>query len=149
MTPPIQFKKKPVKVDKNLGVKKCEFCSNYVDNLPKHYLECKAKKMIENENVKYKMNMKNITSNDEAIAKLLQKKFMPNTKGDEMMARKLQSQFGPNTKNDELMARNLQKQFGFNLPNTKNDEMIARRLQNQFKPNTKNDELMARNLQKN
>jgi hypothetical protein len=29
--------------------------------------------MIENENVKYKMNMKNITSNDEAMAKLLQK----------------------------------------------------------------------------
>ena len=45
-TPPIQFKRKPVKVDKSLGVKKCEFCSNYVDNLPKHYLECKAKKMI-------------------------------------------------------------------------------------------------------
>lgn len=144
----IEFKRKPVQVDKSLGVKKCEYCSNYVDNLPKHYLECKAKTMIENENKKYKMNMKNITSNDEAMAKILQKKFMPNTKNDEMMARKLQSQFGPNTKNDEIMARNLQKQFGYNLPNTKNDEMLARKLQNQFKPNTKNDELMARNLQK-
>ena len=133
-----QFKRKPVIIDKSLDCKKCEYCSNYVDNLAKHYLECNAKKMIDQESRQYKINMKNRTNNDEAMAKILQKKygnintggdyamaqrlqkqFMPNTKGDEMMARRLQSQFGPNTKNDEIMARNLQKQFGYNVPNTK------------------------------
>ena len=47
----ITFKRQPVKIDKSLGVKKCEFCSNYVDNLPKHYLECNAKKMIDRKSV--------------------------------------------------------------------------------------------------
>ena len=36
----IPFKRQPVKIDNSLNVKKCDFCSNYVDNLAKHYLEC-------------------------------------------------------------------------------------------------------------
>jgi hypothetical protein len=116
----IVMKRQPVKIDNSLGVKKCEYCSNFVDNLPKHYLECNAKKIIENENKKYKMNMKNMTSNDEAMAKILQKKFGGmRTGGDYALAQKLQKEFMPNTKNDEMMARKLQSQFA---PNTRNDE---------------------------
>jgi len=53
--------RKPVQVDKTLGVKLCEYCSNYVDNLYKHYSECQAKRLIEAENRNYKNNLKNLT----------------------------------------------------------------------------------------
>ena len=43
--------------------------------LTKHYLECNDKKMIDNENRQYKLDMKKKTSNDEAMAKILQKKY--------------------------------------------------------------------------
>ena len=33
----IIIKRKPVKIDKVLGRKKCQFCSNFMDNLPKDY----------------------------------------------------------------------------------------------------------------
>jgi hypothetical protein len=32
--------RQPVKIDKSLGCKLCEYCSNYVDNIYKHYSEC-------------------------------------------------------------------------------------------------------------
>jgi hypothetical protein len=66
--------RQPVKIDKSLGCKLCEYCSNYVDNIYKHYSECQAKKMLENENRQYQNNLKSMTSNDEAMAKILQKK---------------------------------------------------------------------------
>ena len=143
----ISVPKKQVKINKSLGCKLCEYCSNYTDDISKHYLECKAKKIIESEKIKYKNNLKNMTNNDEAMAKILQKKLggSVNTAGDYALAKRLQRQFQPNTRNDEMMARNLQRQY---QPNTRNDALIARRLQNQFKPNTRNDEIMAMNLQR-
>lgn len=42
----ISVPRQPVKIDKSLGCKLCEHCSNYVDNIRQNYLECKAKKLI-------------------------------------------------------------------------------------------------------
>ena len=37
--------RRKVEIDKSLGCKLCEYCSNYVDNISKHYLECQTKKI--------------------------------------------------------------------------------------------------------
>ena len=50
---PVIPKKKEIKVDDNLGLEKCEYCANVVEDLKEHLENCEVKKMIEIENAKY------------------------------------------------------------------------------------------------
>ena len=72
-------------IDDNLGFKKCEYCTNMVENLANHLRYCKAKKMIDEENEKYKKDLEKknkeeedkekAIAEDEEIAKDLQNKI--------------------------------------------------------------------------
>ena len=65
-------------IDDNLGFKRCEYCTNMVENLANHLRYCKAKKMIDEENEKYKKDIEKRNkeiAKDEEIAKDLQNKI--------------------------------------------------------------------------
>ena len=65
-------------INDNLGFKKCEYCTNMVENLTNHLRYCKAKKMIDEENEKYKKDIEKRNkeiAKDEEIAKDLQNKI--------------------------------------------------------------------------
>ena len=148
---PERPKIKPRIIDDNLGVRRCEFCDNMVENLPEHLKECKVKKMIEEENAKYYKDLEKRNKEDDMLAKKLAKEKFMDVSKDEQMARKLQKDLKPivDTTNDELMARNLEKNL---LPvlDTSKDEQMARNLQRSLGPivNTANDEQFARDLQR-
>ena len=148
---PERPKIKPRIIDDNLGVRRCEFCDNMVENLPEHLKECKVKKMIEEENAKYYKDLEKRNKEDDMLAKKLAKEKFMDVSKDEQMARKLQKDLKPivDTTNDELMARNLEKNL---LPvlDTSKDEQMARNLQRSLGPmvNTVNDEQFARDLQR-
>ena len=148
---PERPKIKPRIIDDNLGVRRCEFCDNMVENLPEHLKECKVKKMIEEENAKYYKDLEKRNKEDDMLAKKLAKEKFMDVSKDEQMARKLQKDLKPivDTTNDELMAKNLEKNL---LPvlDTSKDEQMARNLQRSLGPmvNTANDEQFARDLQR-
>ena len=65
-------------INDNIGFKKCEYCTNMVENLANHLRYCKAKKMIDEENEKYKKDIEKRNkeiAKDEEIAKDLQNKI--------------------------------------------------------------------------
>lgn len=148
---PERPKIKPRIIDDNLGVKRCEFCDNMVENLPEHLKECKVKKMIEEENAKYYKDLEKRNREDDMLAQKLAKEKIMDVSKDEQMAKKLQKDLKPivDTSKDELMARNLQKNLQ-PVYDTSKDEQMARKLQEAFGPmvDTSNDEQFARNLQK-
>ena len=148
--PPVERPKiKPRVIDDNLGLKLCEFCVNMVEDLPDHLKNCKAKKMIEEENEKYYKDLEKRNKEDDDLAKKLAKEKIMDISKDEQMARKLQNDLKPiiDTSKDEAMARDLQRQFKPNIDTSKDEEM-ARNLQSQFGRinNTSNDERMASEL---
>ena len=142
---------KPRIIDDNLGVRRCEFCDNMVENLPEHLKECKVKKMIEEENAKYYKDLEKRNKEDDMLAKKLAKEKFMDVSKDEQMARQLQKELKPivDTTKDELMARNLEKNL---LPilDTSKDQQMARNLQRSLCPmvDTANDEQFARDLQR-
>ena len=148
---PERPKIKPRIIDDNLGVRRCEFCDNMVENLPEHLKECKVKKMIEEENAKYYKDLEKRNKEDDMLAKKLAKEKFMDVSKDEQMARQLQKELKPivDTTKDELMARNLEKNL---LPilDTSKDQQMARNLQRSLCPmvDTANDEQFARDLQR-
>jgi hypothetical protein len=147
---PERPKIKPRIIDDNLGVRRCEFCDNMVENLPEHLKECKVKKMIEEENAKYYKDLEKRNREDDKLAQKLAKEKIMDVSKDEQMAKNLQKNLKPmiDTSKDEQMARNLQKKLK-PMVDTSKDEIMARNLQGQLKPmvDTSQDEMMARKLQ--
>ena len=150
---PIQ-KKKEIKVDDNLGLKQCIYCTNVFEDLPKHLKECEIKKMIEMENAKYYSDLEKRKKEDDDLAQKLSKEKTMDISKDEEMALKLQEQFqnlAIDISKDEDLARELQKQFEPKI-NTSDDEKYAKELQNKFiqdfnNNNIQQDEEYARMLQ--
>ena len=145
-------KKREIKIDDNLGLKQCIYCTNVFEDLPKHLKECEIKKMIERENEKYYSELEKRKKADDDLAQKLAKEKTMDISKDEEMARKLQEQFQKQNidmSKDEELARKLQKQFEPQV-NISDDEKLAKELQNQFNQQsnaTQNDEEYARMLQ--
>jgi hypothetical protein len=147
-------KKREIKVDDNLGLKQCVYCTNVFEDLPKHLKECDVKKMIEMENAKYYSDLEKRKKEDDDLAQKLSKEKTMDISKDEEMAIKLQEQFqnqAIDISKDEDLARKLQKQLEPQI-NTSDDEKFAKELQNQFMQdfnnnNIQQDEEYARMLQ--
>lgn len=140
-------KEEEIKLDENLGLKQCVYCTNMFDNLTKHLNECEIKKMIEEENAKYYSDLEKRKKEDDALAEKLSKEKMMDISKDEELAMKLQNQYKNelnDVSKDEELARKLQAQFS-------DDEKLAKELQNQlnneFNNNIQKDEEYARMLQ--
>lgn len=146
--PKIKAVIRKVQVDDSLGIKKCEYCCNLVDNLEEHLEECEVKKMIEKESQKYFKDLKEREKKEKNLIDKLSKEKYMDVSNDEQMAKNLQKNWKPlmNTDNDEKMAKDLQKKWK-PIMDTDNDEKMAKQLQEQFKADTSNDEEMARKLQ--
>ena len=114
---------KAIKIDKSLGLQKCEFCYNMVEKLNEHYKQCTAKKVLEEEQLKYKKDIKQLIEEDMKLAKKLYSSQKPimDTRQDNEIAKKLQKELKPiiNTSKDEEIAKMLQMEF------MKNDEEMG------------------------
>lgn len=142
---------KAVVVDDSLGLKKCEYCCNVVEDLEKHLLDCEIKKMIEAEGAKYYKDLEKRNKEDDLLAQKLAKEKEMDVSKDEWVAKNLEKNLKPiiDTSKDEGIAKNLQKELG-PMIDTTNDEKMARDLQNQLGNlyvNTSNDEELARKLE--
>ena len=152
---PVIPKKKEIKVDDNLGLEKCEYCANVVEDLKEHLENCEVKKMIEIENAKYYSDLERRKKEDDDLAKKLAKEKMMDISNDEEMAKNLQKELqmqNIDISKDEELAIKLQNQFQQQQNvNISEDEKLAKELQNQlnqdFNNNIQNDEEYARMLQ--
>ena len=144
-------KKTQIKLDDNLGLHQCIYCTNMFEDLQKHLEECEIKKMIEKENAQYYSNLEARKKLDYDLAQKLSKEKIMDISKDEQIAKELQNNMKPliDINKDEEMALNLQKQFQMENNNTSKDEEIARNLQEQLgnEYNTQQDEQFARMLQ--
>ena len=116
-----------------------------VEKINEHYKQCPAKKFLEEEELNYKKNIKELIDNDLKLAKKLYSSQKPimDTRKDTEIAKKLQKELKPliNTSKDEEMAKKLQREMK-PLINTTKDEEIAKKLQMEF---MKNDEEIGTN----
>ena len=96
---------KAIKIDTSLGLEKCEYCNNMVEKINEHYKQCPAKKFLEEEELNYKKNIKELIDNDLKLAKKLYSSQKPimDTRKDTEIAKKLQKELKPliNTSKDE------------------------------------------------
>lgn len=149
--PSLPKKQKPeIKLDDNLGLQQCIYCTNMFEDLQNHLKECEIKKMIENENEKYYSELEKRKKLDNDLAEKLSKEKIMDISKDEQMAKELQNNLKfIDTNKDEEMALNLQKQFQNEINNTNKDEEFARNLQNELgnEYNIQQDEEFARRLQ--
>jgi len=144
--PEIKNKKRIIHVDDSLGLKQCEYCNNMFENIKEHYSKCPSKKFIEEENAKYRKDLKKRMDEDVKLANKLSKEKIIDTSKDEFLAQKLQKELKPffDTRKDEEIAQKLQKQFG--VINTSKDDEIARRMQKEF--NEQNEREIKENNEK-
>ena len=100
---------KAIKIDDSLGLKKCEYCNNMIENIKEHYNKCEAKKFLEEEELQYKNNIKKLIEEDMKLAKKIystQKPIM-DTRKDTEIAKKIQKELKPiiDTKKDKEIAK--------------------------------------------
>jgi len=140
-----------IKIDENLGLKQCIYCTNVFEDIQNHLKECEIKKMLEKENEKYYSDLEKRKKLDNDLAEKLAKEKIMDISKDEQLAKELQNNMKPliDINKDEEMALNLQKQFQMENNNTSKDEEIARNLQEQLgnEYNIQQDEQYARMLQ--
>ena len=95
------------KIDDNLGLKQCEFCSNMVEDLTNHLKECKAKKIVEEEKEKYNNDIEKRNKEDEKLANQLGKEKTMDVSKDEQIAKNLQNKINSENNNENEQTNKL------------------------------------------